>query len=268
MQGNACNPQSLLPLEERRAGKREIADLKLVASIREIQRQTHGVYGSPRVTLALRNRGQAIGKNRVARVMRLHGIQAKTAHKYKATTNSQHGLPVAPNLLERSFAVGQEQSVWVSDITYIWTREGWLYLCAILELSTRAILGWSIQPRLTRHLVLNALNMACYRKKPVKDMIFHSDRGSQYASEEVKKRLIAIGARQSMSRKGDCWDNAVMESFFGSLKREWVRSKTYSSRLEAKSDVAFFIEGFYNTIRIHTTLGTSPKTFQKQHQVA
>ena len=165
MQGNACNPQSLLPLEERRAGKREIADLKLVASIREIQQQTHGVYGSPRVTLALRNRGQTIGKNRVARVMRLHGIQAKTAHKYKATTDSQHGLPVAPNLLERSFAVGQEQSVWVSDITYIWTREGWLYLCAILELSTRAILGWSIQPRLTRYLVLNALNMACYRRK-------------------------------------------------------------------------------------------------------
>jgi putative transposase len=201
----------------------------------------------------------------VARLMRQRGIQAKHKRKFKATTDSNHHLPVHENHLDRSFDVELANKSWAADITYIWTREGWLYLAVILDLFSRRIIGWSMQGRLEKQLVIDALLMALGRRQCVVGMLHHSDRGSQYASKEYQGLLQKEGIRCSMSRRANCWDNAVVESFFSTLKREWVQGKTYRTRTEARADIFYYIETWYNRKRRHSTLGyLSPAEFESK----
>lgn len=210
----------------------------------------------------MRGRGYRIGLPRIERLMRAHGIRARHKRRYKATTDSRHSLPVAENVLERQFAPDAPNRVWTGDITYIATAEGWLYLAVVIDLFNREVIGWSIKPRMTTDLVIDALSMAWFRRQPAPGVLFHSDRGSQYASHAYQARLAAYGMRGSMSRKGNCWDNAPTESFFNSLKNERVHGMRYATRDEAASDLFQYIAVFYNRSRRHSTLGyVSPTTF-------
>jgi len=196
--------------------------------------------------------------------MKLAGVAAKQKKKFKVATDSKHNLPVALNLLNRQFEVQESDRVYVSDITYIWTHEGWLYLAVILDLFSRQVVGWSLSKRMTKKLIMNALRMAIWRRRPAPGLIFHTDRGSQYCSNDFQKMLKTHGMSSSMSRKGDCWDNAVAESFFGSLKTERVFFSQYKIREEARRDIVDYIEMFYNSNRRHSYLGyVSPKEFEK-----
>ena len=196
--------------------------------------------------------------------MRLAGVAAKQRKKFKATTDSKHNLPVAPNLLDRKFEVSEPDRVYCSDITYIWTAEGWLYLAVILDLFSRRIVGWSMSNRIKKKLVIDALRMAIWRRHPEAGLVFHSDRGSQYCSNNFQKMLKKNAMVSSMSRKGNCWDNSVAESFFGSLKIERVFDSTYLTREDARRDIVDYIEMFYNSKRRHSYLGyLSPKEFEK-----
>jgi putative transposase len=197
--------------------------------------------------------------------MRACGLNARRRKKYRVTTDSKHSFPVAENLLAREFSSAGPNQVWASDITYIWTQEGWLYLAAVIDLHSRMVVGWSMNERLDRSLVLDALSMAVGRRKPKPGLIHHSDRGSQYASSDYQKALVTQGMLCSMSRKGDCWDNAVAESFFSSLKTERVHHRLYRSRTEARRDIFEYIEVFYNRVRLHSTLGyLSPADFESK----
>lgn len=199
--------------------------------------------------------------------MRLAGVCVKQKKKFRATTDSNHNLPVAPNLLDRQFDVGAPNRVWVSDITYIWTVTGWLYLATVMDLFSRRIVGWSMDTSMTRKLVSDALLMAIWRRKPDKGLIHHSDRGSQYCSDDYQKLLKQHGMVCSMSRKGNCWDNAVMERFFHSLKSEQVGFTRYQTPEEAKKDIVDYIEMFYNSRRAHSYLGyLSPNEYERVHQ--
>ena len=242
---------------------REKENLRLVTHIKAVHKESRKTYGSPRIHAELRSRGIRCGKNRVARLMKQKGIQARHRRKFKATTDSNHHLPVHDNLLNRTFDVDSPNSSWVADITYIWTREGWLYLAVILDLFSRRIIGWSMKERLEKQLVMGALLMALGHRKPVGGVLHHSDRGSQYASKEYQALLKQAGISCSMSRKANCWDNAVVESFFSTLKREWVQGKRYRTRSEARADIFYFIETWYNRKRRHSTLGyLSPAEFE------
>ena len=197
--------------------------------------------------------------------MKLAGVEAKQKKKFKATTDSKHDLPVAPNLLDRNFKTSSPDRAYCGDITYIWTREGWLYLAVVLDLFSRQVVGWSMSNRINKDLVRNALRMALWRRRPEAGLVFHSDRGSQYCSNKFQKMLTDNGMLSSMSRKGDCWDNSVVESFFGSLKIERVFDENYSTREEARRDIVDYIEMFYNSKRRHSYLGyLSPKEFEKK----
>lgn len=244
---------------------REKENLRLVSHIQAVHKESRKTYGSPRIHAELRSRGIKCGKNRVARLMRQRGIQARHKRKFMATTDSNHHLPVHENHLDRSFGVESANKSWAADITYIWTREGWLYLAVILDLFSRRVIGWSMKQRLEKQLVIDALLMALGRRRHVVGMLHHSDRGSQYASKEYQALLKKEGIRCSMSRKANCWDNAVVESFFSTLKREWVRGKGYRTRSEARADVFYFIESWYNRKRLHSTLGyLSPAEFERR----
>lgn len=200
--------------------------------------------------------------------MVLAGVYAKQKRKLKVTTDSKHNLPVSPNLLDRNFSVARLDEVYVSDITYIWSVEGWLYLAVVIDLFSREVVGWSLSRNIDRNLVIGALNMAILRRRPAPGLIFHSDRGSQYCSHDFRNLLDKYGIVSSMSRKGDCWDNAVCESFFGTLKGECVYHKHYSSRIEAKSDIVDYIEMFYNSKRLHSYLGyVSPRQFEEKNRI-
>jgi transposase InsO family protein len=191
------------------------------------------------------------------------GLKARAARKYKATTQSKHNLPVAPNRLEQDFTASAPNQKWVSDITYLWTGEGWLYLAVVLDLYSRAVVGWSMGKRITRDLVIQALTMAIWRRRPQAGLIVHSDRGSQYASNDYQRLLVRHGFLCSMSRKGDCYDNAAMESFFHSLKVEQTEGKRYATREDARADVFEYIESYYNRQRRHSTLNyQSPCDFE------
>ncbi len=197
--------------------------------------------------------------------MNLAGVAAKQKKKFKVTTDSKHNLPVAPNLLDRQFKVKEPDQFYVSDITYIWTQEGWLYLAVVIDLFSRQVVGWSMSSRMKTDLVINALTMARWRRHPGARVIFHSDRGSQYCSKKFQKELKMYGMISSMSRKGNCWDNAVAESFFGSLKTERIFFVNYKTRENARRDIVDYIEMFYNSQRRHSYLGyISPKEFEKQ----
>jgi transposase InsO family protein len=239
--------------------------LKTIINIREKQTKKQ-VYGAPRMTMELNSIGLSCGKNRIARIMSTNKIQAKTKKKFKQTTDSQHKHPIAPNLLSGDFKVNMPNKIYVTDITYIWTAEGWLYLAIVLDLFSRIIVGWSMRDRMTRDLVMEALNKAIESRRPTKGLIVHSDKGSQYASHDYRKLLSKYKFIQSMSGKGNCYDNAVMESFFHTLKTEWVFFERYQTRAQAKTSVFDYIETFYNRERRHSTLGyMSPWNYEKKH---
>lgn len=239
------------------------ADSLLVDDIRRLYKENKGRAGSPRITEQLRTEGQSVGKNRVARLMRAEELRAKAARKYKATTNSNHNLPVAPNLLEQDFTATAPNQKWVSDITYIATDEGWLYLAVVLDLYSRIVVGWAMSERMTAALVCDALHMALWRRKRPEDVIVHSDRGSQYCSGDYQKLLRDNGLVCSMSKKGDCYDNAAMESWNHSLKVEAIHGERFVTRQAAKEQVFEYIEVYYNRRRLHSRLGyLSPEEFE------
>ena len=236
----------------------------LAIEIKAIHVEAGGHYGSPRMTLALNARGIRCSENRVARIMREYGIRAKRSRRFKATTDSGHDLPVAPNLLERDFEPEGPNQVWAADITYIPTDEGWLYLAVVLDLWSRKIVGWSLRSRMTQRLVIEALRQAIGERKPDAGLIAHSDRGSQYCSAAYRRLLERQGMAQSMARKGDCWDNAPVESFFSTLKLECIYQNRYNTRQQARRDIFAYIEAFYNTKRIHTSIGNqSPVAYEE-----
>ena len=255
---------------DRPESPRAIANRSLLTEIRSIHRESRQTYGSPSIWDALHNkRGQRVGENRVARLMRADGLRAKTAKKWRATTDSGHKLPVAANTLDRQFRIEQPNRVWAGDITYVWTNEGWLYLAVVLDLFSRQVVGWALGDRLTVDLAENALTMALWRRKPKPGLLHHSDRGSQYAATAYQRRLADHGIDCSMSRKGNCWDNACVESFFGTLKKELIHHRRYLTREEAKQEIFEYIEVFYNRIRRHSTLGYhSPVEFEAMAAVA
>lgn len=248
---------------KRRPGRRELDNQRLDAQIREIYAGSKGRYGSPKITRELRDRGRRVGKNRVARRMRQAGLRSKIRRKYRVTTDSKHHFPVAPNLLERNFTADAPDKVWVSDITYLATRSGWLYLTVIIDLFSRLVVGWALSSSLSHEMVLAAFKRAVRKRRPGKGLIFHSDRGVQYACTDFRKELAVHGFIQSMSRKGDCWDNAVAESFFAMMKTELVYHERYSGRSDALASVFEYIEAFYNRQRRHSALGyLSPAEYE------
>ena len=236
----------------------------LVGKIRVLHEDSRKTYGAPRMHKALRNDGTHVGRNRVERLMRVNRILGKQKKRFRVTTNSKHPFPVADNLLDRKFVVSQPDRFWVSDITYIWTREGWLYLAVTIDLFSRKIVGWSMDSRMPWDLVARAFNMALESRKPAPGLMHHSDRGSQYACDDYQGLLKTSEAVCSMSRKGNCWDNAVAESFFHTLKTELVHHEDYHTRWEAKRSIFEYIEVFYNRRRLHSHLGyLSPEAYEK-----
>ena len=245
------------------ASKRKQASDKLLKEIRIAHHESRETYGSPRVYQALKQQDIPCSENRIARLMQEDGLRAKSKRRFKATTNSKHDLPVAPNLLQRDFSPEKPDQVWAGDITYIWTTEGWLYLAVVLDLFSRSVVGWAMAKRMTRRLVMDALAMAKQRRRASPGLIFHSDRGSQYASADFQSLLAKHGMLCSMSRTGDCWDNAPVESFFGSLKQELVFHQKYSTHFHARQSIFDYIERFYNRRRLHSTLGfQSPALYE------
>ena len=230
----------------------------VLAEIKIIHKENHEIYGAPRITVELNNKGIHASKGMVSRLMKKNGIKSKTVKKYKATTDSNHDLPVAENILNRGFTANIRDRKWLSDITYIGTDEGWLYLAGILDVYDGAIVGWSMDSRMTKALVINALSDACIRRNPEPGLIIHSDRGSQYCSEKYQKEIAKRKFICSMSRKGNCWDNAPMESFWGKLKTEWLFGKRFHTRDEAKRAVFEYIELFYNRKRLRSVNGYIP----------
>ncbi len=240
-------------------------NLRLLELIKIIHSKSRGTYGSPRVYRELQKMGYKCNRKRVVRLMKENNIQGKARKKYKLTTNSEHSLPVAENLLGRNFSFTESNRAWVSDITYLRTEEGWVYLCCIMDLYSRMIVGWSMDKRMPALLVTAALMVAIDKRGENSGLIFHSDRGTQYASNEVRTFLMQHGMIQSMSRKGNCYDNAVMESFFHTLKTELVTSKPFRTRDEARMRIFDYIEIFYNRQRSHSTIGyVSPVEFENK----
>lgn len=222
-------------------------------------------YGSRRLCQALKQKGLNLGRYRVRTLMKKHGLHATWRRKFVHTTDSRHNYPVAENVLDRCFTVDKPNQAWVSDLTYIRTGQGWLYLAAIMDLYSRKIVGWSMAPSMPTDLVAGALHMALQQRRPGPGLILHSDRGSQYASSAYQTLLHQHEIRCSMSRKGNCWDNAVMERFFLNLKMERVWQRTYANHAEARKDITQYIVGFYNTTRLHSTLGyRSPAAYEMQ----
>ena len=237
---------------------------KMISSVKLTHARAKGSYGARRHAHELTEQGFSCGRSRAKTIMKLARVEAKQKKKFKATTDSNHTREVFPNLLQRVFTVSLPNTAWVSDITYIWTTAGWLYLAVVIDLFNREVVGWSLGERIDRHLVINATRMAIWKQKPDKGLIFHSDRGSQYCSKDFKEYLAGHKIAGSMSRKGNCWDNAVAESFFGSLKKERVHSMNYKTREDAKADIIDYIEMFYNSFRRHSHLGNkNPREFMK-----
>jgi putative transposase len=243
-----------------RAQRREA----LVDAIKAIHGEVKARYGSPRIRAELVGRGQPCCVNTVARPMRRHGIAAKTRRKFRCTTDSNHDRPVAENVVDRQFEPATVNEVWTADITYIPTGEGWLYLAAVEDLHSRRIVGWSMSERIDSRLVVDALEMAVAGRLPGAGLVAHSDRGSQYASEHHQRLLVGHGITCSMSRRANCWDNAPMESFFATLKKELTHGETYATRAEARASLFEYIEIFYDRVRRHSSLGyKSPVEYER-----
>jgi|LSQX01.2.fsa_nt_gb putative transposase len=248
---------------DRPVSRRDLDDEKLLFHIKQIHKESNGTYGILRMTKELQKRNTHCGKNRVAKVMRKNHIICRTQRKYKATTNSNHNYPTAPNLLDQNFKVEQPNVVWVGDITYIGTEQGWLYLAAVEDLFNRKVVGWSMSDTMPTELTASALEMAIGRRNPSDGLIFHSDRGAQYASYKYQQLLRNNKMIQSMSCKGNCYDNACVESFFATLKKELIYGRRFKTRAEAKQAVTQYIETWYNSRRLHSSLGyVSPNEFE------
>jgi putative transposase len=245
------------------------ADARLGLEIAAIHAESRQRYGSPRIHAELVDRGCRTSRKRVARLMRLRGLAARRRRRFRATTQSRHPFPIAPNVLARQFERARPDQAWVTDITYIATGEGWLYLAVILDLCSRFAVGWAMSARITDDLTLDALGMALARRRPPQGLLHHSDRGSQYASGDYQKVLADNRIVCSMSRRGDCWDNAVAESFFATLKVELVHDATWPTRVAARTDLSEYLEVFYNGQRRHSALGyLSPVAFERQWALA
>lgn len=254
---------------KRPVSQRNQANQALVAQIKAVHRASYETYGSPRVQAELVAQGYGCGRHRVARLMRLHGIQAKQCRRGRITTRRQDGDPVAPNLLDRQFQAIAPNRKWLADITHIPTQEGDLYLATVLDLYARKIVGWTLDTSLKSELVERALQMAFRQRRPAASLLHHSDRGSQYTSQAYQQLLKSHRCQVSMSRVGNCYDNAPMESFFGTLKSELVHQRQYRSRAEAKRDIFVYIEGFYNRRRRHSALGYhSPEQFENSYYLS
>lgn len=247
------------------AQRRHLSDDALLVHIKAIHAETRAAYGWPRTWKTLLGRGIRVGKERVQKLMKLHGIRAKGKRRFKVTTDSNHDLPVAPNVLNREFMVAEPDKVWVGDITYIATDEGWLFLAVVVDLFSRQVVGWSLRENMTRDIVMDALRMAWFRRHPGQQsgLIFHSDRGSQYASEAFRILLKEYNITASMSRRSNCWDNACSETLFGSLKVERLHGQRLQSRRQAKDEVIAWLT-WYNSTRMHSTLDyVSPMQFEQ-----
>lgn len=248
---------------KRKPSQQEQNNLALIEHIRRIHKKYRKTYGSPRMYVQLKKEEIPCSQKRVARLMRQNGLKGQRKYRKVITTNSKHDFPVAPNVLNREFSAEKPNQKWVSDITYIPTDEVWLYLAGILDLFSRKIVGWATSDLIDAALVEKALRMALYQRRPGRGLLHHSDRGSQYASHQIRDILAANQILVSMSGKENCYDNAVMESFWGTLKNEWVNYQKYKTRSQARTDIFSYIEGFYNTVRLHSTLGyLSPAEFE------
>jgi len=237
----------------------------LLQPIRRIHQESHQTYGSPRIRSALRQQGIQCSRKRIARLMRENGIVSKIRKRFKRTTHSSHNRPVAPNLIKRNFTAPVPDKVWTSDITFIRTEQGWLYLAVFLDVYSRRIVGWAMKKRMTDQLVIDALKQASRHRKAPEGLIIHSDRGSQYCSRSFKELLDQQGYRQSMCATGNCYDNAITESFFGTLKTELIFHHKYDTRDEARKSIFKYVEMFYNRTRIHSSLGgLSPDQYEKR----
>jgi putative transposase len=239
----------------------------LSQEIQQIYQASRQTYGSPRLHAALVAKGFQVGRQRVVRLMKKLDLRARKKRKFKATTDSEHELPIAQNILSRDFTATEPDRAWVADMTYIWTTEGWLYLAVIIDLFSRRVVGWSMAEHMRTELVLTALDAALGQRVPSPTgLLFHSDRGSQYASGDYQSALHKAGITCSMSRRANCWDNAVAESFFGSLKTELIYPRIFSTRATARTVIAEWIEVFYNRQRIHSTIGyLSPVQFEDNY---
>ncbi len=249
------------------ASKREQENFSLIRKIEQIHDASRKTYGSPRVHEQLKAMGHSCGRGRVERLMRKFGIRPKVKRQFRKTTNSAHYERISPNLLERKFTTPAPNKVWVSDVTYLWTHEGWLFLAVTLDLYSRKVVGWSMSERLTTELVLDCLNSALNSRQVSPGLIHHSDRGKEYASRPFRAQLVGKGIRQSMSREADCWDNAVAESFFHSLKTE--AGEIFKTRDEARQKMFDWIEVFYNRQRLHSTIGyKAPAVYEQENNAA
>lgn len=242
--------------------------ITLAKEIKQVHVESRGLYGSPKIHRQLKKKGIDASERTVQRIMKDEEIRSRTRKKFKATTNSDHEKPIYPNILNQDFTTTSPGEVWVSDITYVWTSEGWLYLASVMDLYSRKIIGFHMGSRLTKELVLTALERAMINQPPKEGLIHHSDRGSQYASHEYTNKLKEANIEISMSRKGNCYDNACIESFHSALKKELIYQQKYRTRDEAEMSIFEYLIGFYNSIRIHSSLDyLSPSEFEKQYYV-
>lgn len=249
---------------DRPACRRQRDDMVLLAHVRSALALSLGTYGSPRMTRELQEDGLKVGRRRTARLMRENGLRARQKRRYKRTTDSQHAWPVAPNLIDQNFQAERPDEKWGADISYVWTREGWLYLAVVIDLFARRVVGWAVGDRLHRDLALAALSKALLTRRPSAGLIHHSDRGSQYCSIDYQAQLRRHGVLISMSGKGNCYDNAMVETFFKTLKSELVWRTVFHTRAEAEHAIARYIDGFYNPVRRHSALDfVSPVQFER-----
>ena len=242
---------------------RKVEDEQISTQIRELHEESRQTYGSPRIHEALLVRGRRVSRKRIARLMNEEGIYGRKRRKFKHTTDSNHPYPIAPNVLERNFKTDHPDEVWVGDITYVATMEGWLYLAVLIDLCTHQVVGWSMSANIDRFLALDAFDMAVARRRPPPGLIHHTDRGSQYACPDYQLALKVNSFQPSMSRKGNCWDNAVAESFFGAIKEELIYRCVFTTRDAARQAIFDYIEVFYNRRRMHSSIGyMSPIEFE------
>jgi transposase InsO family protein len=262
------SPSGYYAAQQRPPSRRAQRDTTLLRRLQVVHADSRCTYGRPRLRQALRQEGVHVGDRRVRRLMRTAGLVARGRRRYRVTTDSRHDGPIAPNQLARAFAVARPNRVWAGDITAVWTHEGWLYLAVLLDLASRRVVGWAADETMETALPLAALRQALERRHIRRGLLHHSDRGVQYASARYQNRLQHHGIRVSMSRKGNCWDNSVVESFFSTLKTE-LQPTTWATRAEARAAIADYIERFYNVRRLHSTLAyRSPADFEAQFKVA
>ena len=250
--------------KDRPASRRQRDDMVMLAHVRSAFALSNGTYGSPRMTRELQDDGFAIGRRRTARLMRENGLRARQKRRFKRTTDSEHSWPIAPNIIDQDFTATAPNQKWGMDISYVWTREGWLYLAVVIDLFSRRVVGWAVGDRLHRDLALAALRKALIMRRPAKGLIHHSDRGSQYCSVDYQAELRRHGLRISMSGKGNCYDNAMVETFFKTIKSELVWQTVFYTRAQAEQAIARYIDGFYNPVRRHSALDyISPAQFER-----